>query len=86
MGEGNYHFSSLRSAEIEGGSTLTLSAGDALYIPSGWFYEITAPPGVNSGVTYSWLPSDWRLTLSMEEYLKKNLISKLSGENQDREL
>lgn len=85
------HFSRLSSHETasslslpEPAAEVTLQAGDALYLPTGWFHEVSSHPGVHSAVNLWWKPAYWEEALSSEltarESLFRYLLERLTNE------
>jgi hypothetical protein len=78
LGKGHYHYSSLSdSAEVENGSIVELNGGDVLFIPAGWYYQVTTSAGPSVAVNYWWLPTYWRSTLALETDMKAALLDTL---------
>ena len=40
IGSGRYHFSALHNSDLNNGNIVKLTAGDAIFIPAGWYYEV----------------------------------------------
>lgn len=77
LGKGYYHYSSLEGFESEG-TIVELNAGDALFVPAGWYYE-TKSTGLCIALKYKWLPTNWRTTLALEKDMKSSLIDKFKA-------
>jgi oxalate decarboxylase/phosphoglucose isomerase-like protein (cupin superfamily) len=41
VGKGYYHYSALLGAELQNGNVVELQAGDVLYLPAGWYHEVS---------------------------------------------
>jgi len=79
LGRGHYHYSSLTASELKNGVVVELSAGDVLFLPAGWYHEVTTDSGPSMAVNYWWLPKRWRDTLALEKEMKQSLLEKLRG-------
>jgi oxalate decarboxylase/phosphoglucose isomerase-like protein (cupin superfamily) len=41
LGKGHYHYSSKSASDLQDGIVVELSAGDVLFVPAGWYHEVS---------------------------------------------
>ena len=56
---------------------LELNAGDILYLPAGWFHQVTSRRGRHMAVNYWWRPLNWRDAVPFEERKRAQLFDTL---------
>ncbi|BBN16930.1 protein MpHDM8 [Marchantia polymorpha subsp. ruderalis] len=80
----NYNMHPLFKKAVQGAKVVTLRAGDALFIPEGWYHQVN-----NTGVTIAvnfWWPSKISLLLGspMDGYILRRVISSLLDREKKR--
>lgn len=71
-------------------AVITLQAGDILYLPTGWFHEVSSFPGIHASINLWWMPPHWTEAVKTEQELSSQMYEelwmKLSGEVQGRKI
>jgi mannose-6-phosphate isomerase-like protein (cupin superfamily) len=81
-----YHFSYVSSTDdpllgpaLGQERRFSLKPGDILYLPAGWFHQVTSSQGQHQAINYWWKPPDWQHAVKFEnKKLKKYMLIKTS--------
>lgn len=73
----SHSFSSFLSPLPPPTMTVTIRPGDVLYLPTGWFHEVTSIPGRQTALNFWWKPPHWQTALKDEEAAQSHLFEGL---------
>jgi hypothetical protein len=83
-----YHFSSLSNIDdpllgeaLGKEIKFSLKPGDILYLPAGWFHQVTSSMGQHQAINYWWKPPDWKNSVLFEKNNLKIMYQKLKNIN-----
>src|SRR4051794_1606094 len=60
-------------------ATFELFAGDMLYLPTGWFHQVTSRKGRHMAINYWWRALNWREAVDFEDRASRALFDTLLG-------
>lgn len=66
-----------RDEEVREKSVVELEAGDMLFLPTGWFHQVTSVGGQHLAINYWWRPPGWQNMTRQEVTAKKALLGSL---------
>lgn len=81
----NLHFSTLDATTVTADTVsprfthFDLQEGDALYLPTGWFHQVTSRQGRHMAINYWWRALNWRDAVEFEREQSQSLYDKLLG-------
>lgn len=86
-----YHFSYLSGTDdplleeaLGKEKRFSLKPGDILYLPAGWFHQVTSSEGQHQALNYWWKPPGWNTAVKFEKKATKNIninLNKLANNN-----
>jgi len=60
-------------------SKFTIRAGEILYLPTGWFHQVTSASGKHVAINYWWRALHWQSAVAFELKKSRSLYEKLSN-------
>jgi len=80
-----YHFSYISSIDdpllgqaLGQEKRFSLKPGDILYLPAGWFHQVTSSEGQHQAINYWWKPPQWENAVKFEKQSLKQVNKKLN--------
>lgn len=81
----NFHFATSHLVEQRGTSCglaqslahISLTPGDVLYLPTGWFHQVESSGGAHTSINYWWKALDWEGALAFERATSRKVYEEL---------
>ncbi|CAE7673778.1 jmj4 [Symbiodinium microadriaticum] len=59
-------------------AVVELDPGDILFLPTGWFHQVSSSGGQHMAINYWWRPPDWKQAVDIEARMQTDLARRFA--------